>query len=64
MAKKKRAAKKKKGGGMWFGVVVLIVGILYLIADLELIADWNVLGISCCTAIIVLAGIYLLFARN
>lgn len=63
MAKAKRAAKKK-GGGMWFGVVVLIVGILYLIGDLQIVKDWNFFGISGWTALFVLAGIMLLFARK
>jgi len=41
---------------MWFGVVVLIVGILYLIGDLQIVKGW--------TALFVLAGIMLLFARK
>lgn len=49
---------------MWFGVVVLIVGILYLIGDLGLVKDWNFFGISCCAAFFILAGIGLLFARK
>ena len=60
MAKAKRAAKKK-GGGMWFGVVVLIVGILYLLVDF---AVWDFLGITAWSAFFVLAGVWLLFARK
>ena len=60
MAKARRAAKKK-GGGMWFSVVVLIVGILYLLVDL---AVWDFLGISCCTAFFILVGIWMLFVRK
>ena len=61
---KKKAAKKKGGGSMWFGVVVLIVGILYLIGDLDIVKDWDFFGISAWTAFFVLAGIMLLFARK
>lgn len=64
MAKAKRAAKKKKGGGLWFGVVVLIVGILYLIGDLHIIKDWYFFGISSWTAFFILAGIMLLFVHK
>jgi len=60
MAKAKRAAKKK-GGGMWFGIVVLIVGILYVLCDL---AVWDCLGISGWTAFFVLAGVWMLFVRK
>ena len=61
MAKARRAAKKK-GGGMWFSVVVLIVGILYLLVDL---AVWDIFaGISCCTAAFILIGVWMLFVRK
>ena len=49
---------------MWFGVVVLIVGILYLIGDLQIVKDWDFFGISAWAAFFVLAGIMLLFARK
>jgi hypothetical protein len=62
MAKAKRkAASKKKGGGMWFGVVVLIVGILYLLVDF---AVWDFLAITPWSAFFVLAGVWMLFARK
>ena len=60
MAKARRAAKKK-GGGMWFGVVVLIVGILYLLVDL---AVWDFFGIVGWTAFFILAGVWMLFVRK
>jgi hypothetical protein len=60
MAKARRAAKKK-GGGMWFSVVVLIVGILYLLVDF---AVWDFLGIASWTAFFILAGVWMLFVRK
>jgi hypothetical protein len=60
MAKAKRAAKKK-GGSMWFGIVVLIVGILYVLCDLGV---WDCFGIAGWSAFFVLAGVMMLFARK
>ena len=61
MAKARRAAKKK-GGGIWFSIVVLIVGILYLLVDLGI---WDGFGIFAgWTAFFVLAGVWMLFVRK
>jgi hypothetical protein len=60
MAKAKRAAKKK-GGSMWFGIVVLIVGILYVLCDLGV---WDCFNIAGWSAFFVLAGVWMLFARK
>lgn len=62
MAKAKRkAATKKKGGGMWFGIVVLIVGILFLLVDFGV---WDFFDIHTWSAFFVLAGIWMLFVRK
>jgi hypothetical protein len=61
MAKAKRRAPKKKGGSMWFGIVVLIVGILYVLCDLGV---WDCFGIAGWSAFFVLAGVWMLFARK
>lgn len=58
---KRKAASKKKGGGMWFGVVVLIVGILYVLCDLGVM---GCLGIAGWSAFFVLAGVWMLFVRK
>jgi hypothetical protein len=60
MAKAKRAAKKK-GGSAWFGIVVLIVGILFLLVDFGV---WDFLGITGWSAFFVLAGIMMLFTHK
>jgi lipopolysaccharide export LptBFGC system permease protein LptF len=63
MAKAKRkTATKKKGGGVWFSIVVLIVGILFLLADLGI---WDLFyGIAGWTAFFILAGVWMLFVRK
>jgi hypothetical protein len=63
MAKAKRAAKKK-GGSIWFGIVVLIVGILYVLCDLGTFGTWNCFDIAGWSAFFVLAGVWMLFARK
>ena len=61
MAKAKRAAKKK-GGSMWFSVLVLIVGILFLLVDLDV---WDLFGdIQPWSAFVFLAGLYMVFVRK
>jgi hypothetical protein len=60
MAKARRTAKKK-GGSAWFGIVVLIVGILFLLVDFGV---WNFLGITGWSAFFVLAGIMMLFTHK
>jgi hypothetical protein len=63
MAKAKRTtAAKKKGGSIWFGIVVLIVGILYLLADL--IAGWSFFNIHTWSAFFILVGVWMLFVRK
>jgi hypothetical protein len=58
---KRKAAAKKKGGSAWFGIVVLIVGILFLLVDFGV---WDFLGITAWSAFFVLAGIMMLFTRK
>ncbi len=60
MAKAKRAVKKK-GGSAWFGIVVLIVGILYVLCDLGV---WSCFYITGWSAFFVLAGVWMLFVRR
>ena len=52
---------KTKGGSAWFGIVVLIVGILFLLVDFGV---WNFLGITGWAAFFVLAGIMMLFTHK
>jgi hypothetical protein len=58
---KRKAATKKKGGSMWFGVLVLLVGIAFILVDFGV---WTFLGITCCSAFFILVGIWMLFVRK
>jgi hypothetical protein len=61
MRKGEKTMAKAKGGSMWFGIVVLIVGILFLLVDFGV---WNFLGITGWSAFFVLAGIMMLFTHK
>jgi hypothetical protein len=46
---------------MWFGVLVLLVGIAFILVDFGV---WTFLGITCCSAFFILVGIWMLFVRK